>query len=554
MRSRRTIIGIAIALFIITITLYWPTRHYDFVNYDDNDYVSDNAFVVTGLTPQNIRWAFTHFHAGYWIPLTWISHMIDCQFWGARPGPPHLVNVAFHSANAILVFLIFFLTTGAIWRSAFVAALFALHPLHVESVAWIAGRKDVLSTLLWLVAILAYWRFMRGRNARWYAATFVCFILGLMAKPTLVTLPVTLLLLDFWPLKASQSWTRLFLEKLPFFVASLAFSALTIFTQAGVGSVSSLSQIPISFRLVNALVNYGRYLTKTFWPVNLIAFYPLPNSPSIWLVLLVTAFLFAATVFALKRSKTEPHLLFGWLWFLVTLFPTIGLFQSGGQSIADRFTYVPLIGIFAAISWQTAIFAERSRIVEKIMVAVAIATIGASACLSAVQIKQWRDPITLFSRILKIAGPVPVAEDHLGSALYKRGEMDGAIRHFRSAIDLNPRYPDAHNNLGVLLSQRGSYGEAYEQFREAIRLNPQNARAYNNFGNALQQSGETEEAIRNYQRALKLQPGYWAAHNNLGAALCRAGRKAEAIEQFREALKFKPDFEPARRNIAECGR
>lgn len=556
MRSRKTILSIAFALFVITLTLYWPTRHYEFVNFDDNDYVTENAFVAGGLKTANIAWAFTHVHEGYWIPVTWISYMTDCELWGLKPGPPHLVNAAIHSLNAILLFLILYLTTGAVWRSALVAAFFAWHPLYVESVAWIAERKNVLSTLFWLLGILAYVRFTKSGKRMLYLGAVALFIAGLMAKPTVVTFPITLLLLDVWPLRrtTSTSWARLVAEKAPFLIISGIFCGLTIFTQNRAGAVSNLAQIPLLFRAANAVTSYGRYLLKTAWPVDLIAFYPLAKSIPFWSTVVAFVFLVLVTAGTLLQSKTRPHLIVGWIWFLVTMAPAVGVLQSGAQSMADRFTYVPLIGIFIAVGWGLGDLVDKSQWARLPASSVSVAALLLCLYFSSAQIRQWKDPFTLFSRVLAVAGPVPLAHNHLGSALFAKGEIDAAIEHFRTALAADPNYADSHNNLGTALCRKGQRDEGIAHFREALRLNPNNARFYNNYGNALVENGMYAQAIKYYEEALTRRGGDWAAHNNRGVALLKMGRKAEARAEFREALRLKPEFEPARKNLAEYER
>lgn len=544
---------LALALATVTLALYLPTRGYSWVSFDDNDYVTDNAYVISGLRWNNILWAFTHFHAGYWIPATWMSHMVDCQIWGTNPGPPHLVNAAFHSIDAVLLLFLFYVTTGALWRSALVAALFAWHPLHVESVAWLAERKDVLSTFFWLLAMLAYVQYTRLRKLSWYLATAVLFLLGLMAKPALVTLPLTLLLLDSWPLRRAEStsWTKLVIEKIPLLLISAVFSILTLLTQSRKGAMSDLQQLSLLFRFENALVSYAKYLFKTIWPVDLIAFYPLPQSIPIWKALAAAAILLGLTILVIRKARARPYFAFGWCWFLVTMVPMIGLFQSGAQAMADRFTYVPLIGLFVAVAWGLRDFAKTVTWGQPVSVAVSVGALGACLIASSNQMKQWRDPVSLFMQVLAVAGSVPIAHDHLGAAFFAEGHTEAAIEQFQSALRLNPKYPDAHNNLGTALFQTGQRDEAFAHLREALRLDPNYARAYNNYGNALLQSGKFTEAVEQYEQALRVKPDYWMARNNLGAALLKLDRKEEAFEQFHEALRLQPDFEPARKNLRE---
>lgn len=554
---------LAVGLAAITFVLYFPTRAYAWVNFDDNDYITGNIHVASGLTRNNIVWAFTHFHAGYWIPVTWISHMVDCQIWGLNPGPPHLVNAAFHSLNAALVFLLFSSITGTFWRSATVAALFAFHPLHVESVAWLAARKDVVSAFFWLCATIAYVQYSRRRSIGSYSASIAFFVLGLMAKPTLVTLPLTLLLLDYWPLnrgcltsttsetKAPQKRLRpvqLLTEKIPFFVISAMFSALTFISQHKAGALSSMGQLSVLFRLKNAVLNYEGYLAKSFWPHRLAVFYPLPQTISNLTALSATVALLTITAFTIWQARARPYLAVGWFWFLLTFLPMIGLFQSGGQALADRFAYIPLIGLFIAVVWG---LSNLVRIVVLPALPVAAAAIVLGACLvsSMNQMRQWHDPITLFSRALEVSGPTTIALDHLGAEFFARGDTEKAIEQFQSAINLNPAYPDAHNNLAAALFQTGKRDEAFRHFDEALMLDPHYARAYYNYGNALFRSGDIARAAERYWEAIRENPDHLQARNNLGIALRRLGREQEAVQQFKEALKLDANFRPARENL-----
>ncbi|HEY4283488.1 MAG TPA: tetratricopeptide repeat protein [Chthoniobacterales bacterium] len=560
------------AIAVITFSLYLPTRTYSWVNFDDNDYVTDSAYVSTGLKLRNVQWAFTHFHAGYWIPITWISHMIDCQVWGINPGPPHLVNAALHALNAALLFLVLYSMTGSLWPSGLVAALFAWHPLHVESVAWLAGRKDLISTLFCVLATGAYVRYTRRSQRQWYVLAGLLFVIGLMAKPVLVTWPIILLLLDFWPLhrlKATNAvstdsvkedqlnpegltvWKAV-LEKVPFFVISVVLSIVTIITQRDQGALSTLQQLPLHFRFQNALVSYARYLFHAVWPEHLIALYPLSHDLSGLTVITASLILFGITILALAGLKNRPYIGTGWAWFLITLVPTIGILQSGGQAMADRFTYIPLIGVFIVTAWGLRDLAGNIRW-RRIVISTASAFIlVACAVSSRAQMKQWKDPIALFSRVLAVAGPVNIAYDHLGAALYEQGRITEAVENFRAALRLNPQYPDAHNNLGAALFQLGQREQAFEQIREALRLDPNYARAYNNYGNALQETGRFEEAVNQYEQALRLKPDYWVAHNNLGVTLLKVGRKHDAVYHFREALHLRPDYAVARRNLTRA--
>jgi tetratricopeptide (TPR) repeat protein len=555
-----TIVLFPLFLAVMTFLLYLPTRAYTWVDFDDNLYVTENHFVASGLHFRNFIWAFTHFHMGYWIPLTWISHMIDCQLWGIDPGPPHLVNAVFHAVNSALVFLFLLRTTGAVWRSGLVAALFAWHPLHVESVAWLAERKDVLSTLFWLLASVAYVEWTRTRRLRTYCAVLFLFLAGLTSKPSVVTLPICLLLLDFWPLRrlgttavhpGQTTITKALLEKLPLFAMSLGFAVLTVMTQSRKGALSDLRQLSLSFRLANALVSYVKYLMKTICPIDLAGFYPLPANIPFWHTALAGLLLAAATVFVVQQRQARPYLFVGWSWFLVTLLPMIGIFQAGIQAMADRFSYIPLLGIFIMIAWllgELVLGFPRLKITMAAAVAVALCI---CLVLTSRQMRQWRTPSALFSRILEIVGPAPLVNEHLGTIAFAEGRMETAIEQFRAVLQLNPTYPDGHTNLGAALFRAGHHDEGLAELEEALRINPTRS-AFNNYGNVMLTLKRFAEAKDSFAQAVQLDPDSPIARNNMGVALLKLGEKQAAAQQFREAIRLNPEFETAKINLASC--
>ena len=568
-------------LVLVSFAVYWPVRHYDFVNHDDPVYVYENPHVLHGLSSEGVAWAFgrlTGEHT-YWHPVTWLSLMLDSQWFGAGAGSFHMVNVLFHAANAALLFFVLKRMTGACWRSAVVAALFAWHPLQVDSVAWIAERKNVLSTFFWLLTLWAYCRYAEARSPKsavrsgatrhpppawaYYALTLAFFTLGLMCKPMLVTVPVVLLLLDVWPLRRLQfsapiipalphsitPLLRLFLEKIPLIMLSVASAAVTVVGHRQLGSLVAEGILPFSARLGNALVSYVRYLEKAFLPVNLAVHYPHPGSWPLGWVVGASAVLLGVTVWAALAWRRRPYLLAGWLWFMVTLLPTIGIIQASSQAMADRFAYVPLIGVFIMVVWLVADLwpASQGRGAVQAIMAVAVLT----ACLVAtrLQLRHWRDGEALFRRAVTVTTGNYLAEYSLGCALGQKNKLDEAQIHFAAALKIKPDYAEAHDNLGVVLQMQGKSAAAEAEFLIALRLKPDMVRARNNLGLALQAQGKASEAIAEYHRVMRAHPDNPEAHNNLGKTLAEQGKVTEAMAEFREAIRLKPDYAGAYCNL-----
>jgi tetratricopeptide (TPR) repeat protein len=569
-RHRNWMISLLLAATVILV--YLPVRHYDFVNYDDPEYVTENPVVQAGLTWAGFKWAFTTVHAANWHPLTWLSLMLDCQWFGVNAGMDHLVNVCFHAANAALLFVLWLRLTGACWPSAFIAALFAWHPLRVESVAWVAERKDVLSAFFGLLTLLAYVGYAQRRGpengsgkstqaaALSYGLALLFFVLGLLAKPMLVTLPFVFLLLDYWPLRRAPDfelrfspWLRLVLEKWPFFILAAASCAVTIIAQER--GVAALEAYPFSSRIGNVAVAYVKYLFQSVYPVDLAVFYPVSKEIP-WeqaAGALVVLAVISGLVWRVRRQW--PYLLVGWLWYLGMLVPVIGLVQVGPQAMADRYTYLPLIGVFLGIGFGMADLAERLWIKPAVLVPAAVLVVGACLVLTAWQLRFWRDSETLFERDLAVTANNPTAQNNLGIALNEAGQPQVAIPHFQEALRLNPNPADAaraHNNWGTALVNTGHLQEAIEHFQEALRLDPGSAQAHNNLGIALADTGHLQAAMEHFREALRLDPGSTQAHNNLGIALVNAGRLQEAIEHFHEALRLKPGFPEARNNLCDA--
>ncbi len=553
MLNRKLSLFVAIGLFGLVVWTFLPSLQNGFIEVDDSGYISENAHVKAGLTWSGAGWAFINSVGGSWHPLTWFSLMLDCQVYGLHPAGHHLTDLLLHAANSVLLFLLFLHMTGALWRSAFVAALFALHPLHVESVAWAAERKDTLSTLFWMLTLIAYVRYARlpgdksTRSRLRYGVTLALFFCGLMSKPMLVTLPVVLLLLDWWPLRrvalplSSPGNYALLKEKLPFFALGLLISIVTFFTQRDMGAVSGLGELTMTGRLVNASLSCWRYLGETVWPLRLGAFYPLPQTFPIAAGLFAALALFVVSSAVLKLSRSAPELAFGWFWYLVTLLPVIGIIQVGHQSHADRYTYVPLIGIFAIFAWELAKLAAYGRFQRTAIFLIAIFALGACAVMTRHQIRYWKNSEILFNRALEVCQDNELAHDVLGTVFIREGRLDDGIPHLRAAIKLAPAFDRAHNDLGVALGQQGKDDEAYKEFLEAIRLNPKFAEAHRNVGLALEKRGFHNEAISQLQLAVRLKPDYAAAHRHLGIILGKQGWLNEAIDHLNQAVQLSPE-------------
>jgi tetratricopeptide (TPR) repeat protein len=553
-------------LILIVLAIYLPIMDLRFVNFDDTIYVTQNPRVPDGLSWNSVVWALKTGHAGNWHPLTWISHMVDCQLYGLNPLGHHLTNLFFHTANTLLIFLLLRRTTGAVWRCVFVAALFALHPVHVESVAWVAERKDVLSTFFGLLCLWAYVGYVEKSKARHHAAVFYIltlflFTLGLLSKPMLVTWPCVMMLLDYWPLRRIQLSDlnsqlpiirRLLLEKIPFIALSAATCVATFIAQRAGGAVAPLEDVTIESRLINALVSYATYLGKLFWPRNLAVIYPFVRDWPVWRVMVAGLLLLAITGAVIWQGRRRGYLLAGWLWYLVTLVPVIGLVQVGNQSIADRYTYIPSIGLFILFAWGIVdLTAGWSRRALPMTTGAAVLLSGC-AILTAFQLRQWEDTETLFRHALAVTENNFVAENNLGFYFALQGELELAKQHYRSALKMNPNYHNAWNNLGCALSDQKKYEEAVSNFEMALRTKPRSADAQNNLGNALFWLGKTNEAMDHYQEALRIKPQYALGHNNLGHALSERGDVTEAIEHFRLAVQFDPRYVDAHCNLAQA--
>ena len=524
--------------------------------------MAQNPIVQAGLTWAGVKWAFTTWHASNWHPLTWLSHMADCECFGLDAGAHHLVNAALHAANAALLFALLLRLTGATWSSALVAALFAWHPLRVESVAWVAERKDVLSSFFAFLSLLAYTRFAREKSRRDYFLALLFFALGLLAKPMIVTLPCLLLLLDWWPLNRARSadggvrnLKPLFLEKIPFFVLSAAACVVTFFAQRAV-AVLSVDQYPMSLRLGNALLSYARYLLKIVWPVNLSVMYPLPDHSSWGGVVAAGGVLAAISWLVWRARRRQPYLLAGWLWFLGTLVPVIGLVQAGQQAMADRYSYFPCIGIFLAVILGLRDLAVHFKVKGALLAAVAALGLAANIGLTENQLGYWQDDLSLFGHAVKVTTDNAAAQINLGTALEAAGEPVPAQACYREALRIMPNSARAHNNLANLLDTAGQTDAALAEYQAALRLNPDAALTHCNLGTLFVKLGRFEEARAQYQEAARLQPDDWRPGYLLGKACLRQGRYAEAVAHFGQAAARNPGgFEPLAflaRTLAAC--
>ncbi len=555
---------ISLTLVIAAVCVYLPVRHHGFVNLDDDDYVTANAHVQSGLTLRGLVWALTTNHAATWHPVTWLSHMLDWQLWRDRAGAHHLVNVLFHVANALLLFGVLSRMTASAVRSALVAGLFALHPLHVESVAWVSERKDVLSTCFWLLTLWAYVRYI-GRPSGWrYFSVLGLYALGLMAKPMVITLPFVLLLLDYWPLgrtrwaksvvgeNVSTPPSQLIREKLPFLALGAISGALTYWAACRGGAMAPLVSMPVGTRIANVLVSYVGYVGKMFWPTGLAVLYPLHAGPSAAAATVAGIGLVGVTIAVIWGARRGPWFVTGWFWYLGTLVPVIGLVQVWSQSMADRYTYVPSIGLFIMLCWSVPSRAMERRNLKVITYAAAVALLAVCAALSRVQIEYWKDSETLFRHALDVTRDNWLAHDNLGAALLQTGRLQEAIEQCEEALRIKSDDAKAHNNLGAALQQTGRLQEAIGQYEQALRIEPDDAEVHVNLGSALSLAGRFAEGIAQYEQALRIKPDDAKTYYNLGLTLSLAGRFAEGIAQYEQALRIKPDYAKARHNLGSA--
>lgn len=536
--------GICLGLAVITFAVFGQTAGFGFVNYDDNKFVYDNARVAAGLTWNGAGWVFTHAECDLYHPLTMISLMADASIHGLHAGGFHLTNVVLHTISVILLFLVLREMTGAIWRSAFVAAVFAVHPLRAESVAWVAERKDVLSGVFFMLTVWAHARYARGPSAGRYVLVAVLFSLGLLCKPMLVTLPMVLLALDYWPLRRKEPLKQLALEKVPLLALSAGACAATIWAQQTV--IQSGGSFSVAHRLANAVTSCAVYLRQMIWPDGLAVFYPFQHDGlpvgEIALAGILVAGL-CAVVFV-RRTK-EPWLLVGWCWYLVMLLPVLGIIQVGDQAHADRYTYLPQIGIYVAVTWMVAEWAMNRVVIGLVMAGV----VAVLMICARKQTAYWKNSATLWNHALACTKDNDTAENNLGTDLLSAGDVEGAILHFREALRIAPDDADSHYCLATALAKEGSIDEAVAEFEAALKIEPGDADAHFNLAAALLAEGKVDDAIGHYQSAIQFKPDNAMAHYNLAVALRQEGKTEEAIAHYEAALKWKPGYADAENNL-----
>jgi tetratricopeptide (TPR) repeat protein len=555
-----TNLWITLALILLTAGLYAPVRHYGFLSYDDPAYVTQNPLVKAGLTRDGIVWAWTGVHQATWHPLTTLSHMLDCQLFGLDPGAHHLVNLLLHILNTVLLFGFLARTTALPWRSACVAALFAVHPLHVESVAWISERKDVLSTFFAMLTLWAYVGYVRRPGVRQYALLLLAYVAALLSKPMVVTLPFVLLLLDVWPLRRipwqkglsllREAPRNTAIEKLPLVALAGIVGLVTFVVQRQAGAVIPVATSAVTDRLANAVVAYAAYLGKMVWPTGLAVFYPFEAPLPLWQVLSAGALMGTITVFVVRYAPEHLYLFTGWFWYLATLVPVSGLVRVGGHSMADRFTYVPLIGVFVIVAWGIPDLLGRWRHRHVACAAAALLALGACTVLTARQRELWQDTRHLFQHALAVTRDNYVAHFMIGTVLLEEGRREEAFTHFSEAARIEPTYFKAEFNMGLILAARGDHEAAKQHYLAALQTNPAYTDAHNSLGVTLAAQGDAEGAVTQYREALRLDPAFGAAHNNLAATLAKLGQTDEAIVQYTEAIRLSPQHAEPHGNIA----
>ena len=563
---------VCLVLLAITWAVYGQTLRYGFVNYDDPAYVSENRQIQAGLSWQNVVWAFSHVHSHNWHPFTTMSHMLDCQLFGLEPGAHHFVNILLHSASVILLFLFLEqITAGTMWRSAFVAAIFAVHPLHVESVAWIAERKDVLSGFFFVLTLLAYVHYARLPTVARYGTVIVFFVCGLLSKPMIITLPAILLLLDYWPLGrwsasakatadrhvagsgepgAQTSKSRLLIEKLPLVVLSIGSAIATLIAQRG--GITEMAHLPFSWRIGNAATVCLIYIWQMFWPMNLATIYPHPGQLPIWQTAVAGFLVILLTVLIFLGRKRAPYLLTGWLWYVIMLLPVIGLIQVGSQAHADRYTYLSQIGLYIAIVLGVADLLQSFRYQREIFAIAAPVLIAALGWRAWIQTGYWHDTERLWNRTIAVTGRNDFAHFALGEFLLKVHRFDDAIAEFEIVLAGHPNDPDVNFQTGCALMEKGDSGQAISHFETTLKFDPQNSDAKTNLGNALLKMGRVDEAVELYRNVLGREPSSPLAHYNLAVGLHRLGRLPEAIAQYKEALAIDPNYPDAKEFLEQA--
>ena len=541
--SKAIVLIVCAVLITGTIIAYEPMRHNGFVNYDDDEYVLECPQVKQGLTFETLRWAFTASYACNWHPLTWLSHMLDWQLFGLNACGHHFTNLVFHIANTLLFFLILKRMTGAFWPSAFAAAIFAVHPLQVESAAWAAERKNVLSGLFWLLTIAAYIKYTEKPKAGRYIVLLLVYLLCILTKPTVVVVPFVLLLLDFWPLQRISRGTisKLIIEKIPLFLFAGFLSVVTVLAQKSGGAIKTMPHFTFGFRLENATVSYISYLFKMVYPVNLAVFYPYPGPKiALWPPILAFIALAAITVIMFYFGLRRRYLIMGWLWYVGTLVPVIGLIQAGDQAMADRYMYLPMIGLLIIAAGIMSEAAKKWRYVLFVMSAVIFFVL---MIMTRNQVRYWQDEFTLFGHAINVTKDNEKMHYNIGYAFQRSGQFEKAIEHYGQALRIEPGDFRAMNSLGVSLLSEGETDEALDIFEKAVQLNDHYISAMNNLGFALREKGRVDEALQKWQQVLAIEPGQPQAHYNIGVTIFNSGRYDEAIEHFNKSLEKKKDWD-----------
>lgn len=590
-----SIVIFLISIAALTISLYWQVQNFEFVFFDDNIYVFNNKNLQKGFSFEGLKWAFTSFYAANWHPLTWMSHMLDFQLFYLKAGGHHWTSVILHILNVFLVFFVFYRLSSDLWKSSFISAIFALHPLHVESVAWVSERKDLLCAFFWFLTIFVYNEYVKENKLNYYLLALIFFILGLLSKPMIVTLPFALILLDFWPLKRFQKQERnpnslfsgtklLILEKTPFFLLSFIGCVVTLYAQHYGGAVAPLDTYPLAARIVNAVKAYGLYCVKTFWPENLAFYYPYLINVPLKEFILWSLFLLFVSILAFKTRGKYPYFLFGWLWFLGTLLPVIGLVQVGAQSMADRYTYIPMIGLLVIVAWGLPDLISQKIWRDRFLPTAAAVVICCYTAISWKQISYWQNSQTLFEHALRVTRNNAVTHNNFGVYLASQGKYDLAMKHHKDALRLSPRYIDAiynvgnihaykgefdssviyykkvisykshhygaHYNLALVLAHQGKVNEAIAHLRIAKQIVPDDRNVALALGNLLLEKGRFIEAVSPLSSALASNPTDSKLNNDMGVALAGLKRYAEAEKYFRRALTYDPNFVDAKNNLA----
>ena len=540
--SRKQKLIVYIALTVVTLAVFWQVNHYDFINIDDNIYVTGNSHIQSGITLDGFRWAFSSTYAEFWHPLTWLSLMFDYQLYGLNAGGYHLTNLILHILSALLLFWLFNRMTGTIWRSAFVATIFALHPLHVESVAWISERKDVLSVFFWMLTLCLYVYYTEKPVIKRYLPVVFFFACGLMSKPLVVTRPVIMILLDYWPLerfelRKSDLMLRQLREKIPFFVLSAVFSIITLYAQ----HKPSQEYLPLGARLANDPVSFMIYLEKTFVPNHMAVFYPFSFQLPAWQVWGSVFLLLFISIIVIMSMRRLPYLFTGWLWYIITLLPVTGIIQARNFSMADRYTYLPLIGIAVMLAWGIPPLIKNEAMRKKILFPASIAALAIMAVLTWHQCGYWKNSMNICNHALQVTKDNYLAHINLGSALFDEGKTEEAIAHYSDAIRITPNIILSYNKRGIAYDKLGRHQRALEDFNKAISLKPDDAISYNCRGNAYAELGQYQMAIEDYNKTIRLKPDNADAYNDRGTIYAKLGQYQMAIEDFNNAIRLKPD-------------